>query len=190
MWGQTKYIAVVTGNNTNYNTTIPIQVGIGYGPVDITTLYGNVNCAKKEFNQREQAVFKIKKILLSLIIFPFICISSPCFGDETQLFSSAGITRCPNNPRSVGQYAIFHLLDSNSILTIRIPCLLLERAFLFFLLPRVRLSYATSLGGDYVLLITAIQPAPTPIIFILRGQYYRLQQAGHVQKCNFPDPRR
>ena len=33
-------------------------------------------------------MFKIKKILFSLIIFPFICISSPCFGDETQLFSS------------------------------------------------------------------------------------------------------
>jgi hypothetical protein len=39
VWGQTRYVAVVTGNNTNYNTPIPIQVGIGYGPVDITTLY-------------------------------------------------------------------------------------------------------------------------------------------------------
>ena len=39
VWGQTRYVATVTGNNTNYNTTIPIQVGIGYGPVDITTLY-------------------------------------------------------------------------------------------------------------------------------------------------------
>ena len=35
VWGQSRYVATVTGNNSNYNTTIPIQVGIGYGPVDI-----------------------------------------------------------------------------------------------------------------------------------------------------------
>jgi hypothetical protein len=39
VWGQTRYVSTVTGKNTNYNTTIPIEVGIGYGPVDITTLY-------------------------------------------------------------------------------------------------------------------------------------------------------
>jgi hypothetical protein len=39
VWGQTRYVATVTGMNTNYNTRIPIEVGIGYGPVDITTLY-------------------------------------------------------------------------------------------------------------------------------------------------------
>jgi hypothetical protein len=39
VWGQTRYVSTVTGNNTNYKTTIPIEVGIGYGPVDITTLY-------------------------------------------------------------------------------------------------------------------------------------------------------
>ena len=39
VWGQTRYVSTVTGNNSNYNTTIPIEVGVGYGPVDITTLY-------------------------------------------------------------------------------------------------------------------------------------------------------
>ena len=39
VWGQTRYVAMVTGRNTNYNTRIPVEVGIGYGPVDITTLY-------------------------------------------------------------------------------------------------------------------------------------------------------
>ncbi len=39
VWGQTRYVSTVTGRNANYNTTIPIEVGIGYGPVDITTLY-------------------------------------------------------------------------------------------------------------------------------------------------------
>jgi Tfp pilus assembly protein PilX len=39
VWGQTRNIATVTGTNTNYNSQIPIQVGIGYGPVDISTYY-------------------------------------------------------------------------------------------------------------------------------------------------------
>jgi Tfp pilus assembly protein PilX len=39
VWGQVRYVSVVTGKNTSYNTTIPIEVGIGYGPVDITTIY-------------------------------------------------------------------------------------------------------------------------------------------------------
>ena len=39
VWGQARYVATITGNNTKYNTTIPVQVGVGYGPVDITTLY-------------------------------------------------------------------------------------------------------------------------------------------------------
>ncbi len=39
VWGQTRWVATVTGRNTNYKTNIPIEVGLGYGPVDITTLY-------------------------------------------------------------------------------------------------------------------------------------------------------
>jgi Tfp pilus assembly protein PilX len=38
-WGQTVNVAKVTGTNTRYNSNVPIQVGIGYGPVDITTIY-------------------------------------------------------------------------------------------------------------------------------------------------------
>lgn len=47
VWGQTKYIATVTRNNTNYNARIPIQVGIGYEPVDFTALYGEVKSTKR-----------------------------------------------------------------------------------------------------------------------------------------------
>jgi len=39
VWGQTRWVSTVTGQNTNYRTNIQIQVGLGYGPVDITTLY-------------------------------------------------------------------------------------------------------------------------------------------------------
>jgi Tfp pilus assembly protein PilX len=39
VWGQTRWEAVVTGRNSNYNSRIDIETGIGYGPVDITTLY-------------------------------------------------------------------------------------------------------------------------------------------------------
>ena len=39
VWGQTRHTATITGRNTNYNTNIPLEVGIGYGPIDITTIY-------------------------------------------------------------------------------------------------------------------------------------------------------
>ena len=39
VWGQTRWVSTVTGRNTNYNTNIQLEVGLGYGPVDITTLY-------------------------------------------------------------------------------------------------------------------------------------------------------
>jgi len=38
-WGQTVNIGKVTGTNSRYNSNVSIQVGIGYGPVDITTIY-------------------------------------------------------------------------------------------------------------------------------------------------------
>ena len=39
VWGQTRHVAQVTGKNTNYTSRIDIEAGLGYGPVDITTLY-------------------------------------------------------------------------------------------------------------------------------------------------------
>jgi hypothetical protein len=38
-WGRRRYLARVTGKNTAYNSSVQIDTGIGYGPVDITTLY-------------------------------------------------------------------------------------------------------------------------------------------------------
>ena len=38
-WGQSRHVATVTGRNTSYNSRINIEVGIGYGPVDFTTIY-------------------------------------------------------------------------------------------------------------------------------------------------------
>jgi len=38
-WGRKRFLAQVTGTNTAYNSSVPINVGVGYGPVDITTLY-------------------------------------------------------------------------------------------------------------------------------------------------------
>jgi hypothetical protein len=37
-WGQRRYIAVVTGENTNYESSVEIGVGMGYGPIEITTM--------------------------------------------------------------------------------------------------------------------------------------------------------
>ena len=39
IWGQTRHLSRVTGSNTRYNSNIQIEAGIGFGPVDITTLY-------------------------------------------------------------------------------------------------------------------------------------------------------
>ena len=38
-WGRKRFVARVTGKNTAYNSSIQINTGIGFGPVDITTLY-------------------------------------------------------------------------------------------------------------------------------------------------------
>jgi hypothetical protein len=37
-WGQRRYMGSVTGSNTNYNSSLTIDVGMGYGPIEITTM--------------------------------------------------------------------------------------------------------------------------------------------------------
>jgi hypothetical protein len=39
MWGQIKYNAIVTGQNTNYGGQAQVEVQFGYGPVEIDTTY-------------------------------------------------------------------------------------------------------------------------------------------------------
>lgn len=38
-WGQARYKTSVTGENTRYGSSVTIDVGIGYGPIEITTAY-------------------------------------------------------------------------------------------------------------------------------------------------------
>lgn len=38
-WGQRRYEVVVTGRNTSYNTRMDISTGVGYGPVEISTMF-------------------------------------------------------------------------------------------------------------------------------------------------------
>ena len=37
-WGQRRYLARVTGENTAYNSSVQIDVGMGYGPIEISTM--------------------------------------------------------------------------------------------------------------------------------------------------------
>jgi Tfp pilus assembly protein PilX len=37
-WGQRRYAGTVTGINTNYNSSVQISTGMGYGPIEITTM--------------------------------------------------------------------------------------------------------------------------------------------------------
>lgn len=37
-WGQRRYMGSVTGVNTNYGSSVRIDVGMGYGPIEITTM--------------------------------------------------------------------------------------------------------------------------------------------------------
>jgi Tfp pilus assembly protein PilX len=39
IWGQERYMAQVTGVNTRYQSNTQIDVGLGFGPVEITTVY-------------------------------------------------------------------------------------------------------------------------------------------------------
>ncbi len=38
-WGQRRFVVNVDGRNTAYNTKMTIQTGVGYGPVEISTMY-------------------------------------------------------------------------------------------------------------------------------------------------------
>jgi len=38
-WGQNRYMASVAGTNTRYNSNLQIDVGLGYGPIEIMTTY-------------------------------------------------------------------------------------------------------------------------------------------------------
>ncbi len=38
-WGQERFDCAVTGTNTNYNSLVQINVGIGFGPIDSSTIY-------------------------------------------------------------------------------------------------------------------------------------------------------
>lgn len=37
-WGQRRYSVDVTGTNTSYNTRVDIGLGVGYGPIEISTM--------------------------------------------------------------------------------------------------------------------------------------------------------
>ena len=38
VWGQTRYDVTVTGTNTSYGTRMSVSAGVGYGPIEITTI--------------------------------------------------------------------------------------------------------------------------------------------------------
>jgi Tfp pilus assembly protein PilX len=38
VWGQTRYDVAVTGSNTAHQTSVTINVGVGYGPIEMTTM--------------------------------------------------------------------------------------------------------------------------------------------------------
>jgi Tfp pilus assembly protein PilX len=38
-WGATRFVATVTGTNTNFGTMVQVDVGVGFGPVEVSTAY-------------------------------------------------------------------------------------------------------------------------------------------------------
>jgi Tfp pilus assembly protein PilX len=38
-WGQARYNAPITGSNTTYRSNVQVNLGLGYGPVEMTTTY-------------------------------------------------------------------------------------------------------------------------------------------------------
>jgi len=38
-WGSTRFVSIVTGENTKYRSTVQVDTGVGFGPVEITTAY-------------------------------------------------------------------------------------------------------------------------------------------------------
>jgi hypothetical protein len=39
VWGLTMYTVTITGENTAYESRVDVSVGMGYGPIDMTTIY-------------------------------------------------------------------------------------------------------------------------------------------------------
>ena len=37
-WGQRRYRSTITGSNTNYDSSVVVDVGMGFGPIEITTM--------------------------------------------------------------------------------------------------------------------------------------------------------
>ena len=38
-WGTARYVAMVTGGNDRYRSSVQVDTGVGFGPVEITTAY-------------------------------------------------------------------------------------------------------------------------------------------------------
>ncbi|MEN6317788.1 MAG: hypothetical protein ABFD82_03385 [Syntrophaceae bacterium] len=38
-WGMKRYSVGVVGTNTEYNSTVSVALGVGYGPIEISTIY-------------------------------------------------------------------------------------------------------------------------------------------------------
>ena len=38
-WGQERFVNRVTGMNTRYNSLVQVDIGAGFGPIEITTIY-------------------------------------------------------------------------------------------------------------------------------------------------------
>ena len=38
-WGTSRFVATVTGANTKYGSTVQVDVGVGFGPVEISTMH-------------------------------------------------------------------------------------------------------------------------------------------------------
>ena len=38
-WGSNRFVSTVEGRNTNYQSSVQVEVGVGFGPVEITTAY-------------------------------------------------------------------------------------------------------------------------------------------------------
>ncbi len=38
MWGQSRYSTTVTGRNTAFNTSVTVDVEVGFGPIEISTM--------------------------------------------------------------------------------------------------------------------------------------------------------
>ncbi len=38
VWGQTRYDVTVKGENTNYKSQVQVDVGLGYGPIEMSTI--------------------------------------------------------------------------------------------------------------------------------------------------------